>query len=206
MLTLYHAPMSRSSRIVTLVEELGAQNHVTIREVTIARQGGAGGPDAANPHPDKKVPALDHDGTVIVESIAIAQHLCDLFPDAGLLPPVGTPERAKCLEWLAWYAGVIEPVVVAMYLKIDNPGFAHTFRDWSAVVSRLTAALDGQDWLVGGRYTVADLIVHSVFNWMPDLVPDHPGAKAWHDRMMNRPAAHHTMGRDKTAMAAMAVE
>ena len=206
MLTLYHAPMTRSSRLVTLIEELGARDRVTIREVTITRDGGAAAPDPANPHPEKKVPALDHDGTVIVESIAIAQHLCTLFPEAGLLPPVGTPGHAKCLEWLAFYAGVIEPVVVAMYLKIDNPGFARTFRDWPAVTARITAALDDQPYLVGGRYSVADLIVHSLFDWMPDLVPDHAGTRDWHQRLQARPAARHTMERDKAAMAAMTVE
>lgn len=206
MLTLYHAPMSRSSRLVTLVEDLRAQDKVTIREVTITREGGAGAPDPSNPHPEKKVPALDHDGTVIVESIAIAQHLCELFPEAGLLPPTGTPERAKCLEWLAYYAGVIEPVVVAMYLKLDSPAYARTFRDWPAVVTRLTQALDKTPYLIGQTYTVADLIVHSLFNWMPDLVPDHAGIRDWHQRMQARPAAQHTMQRDQASMAAMTVE
>ncbi|MBP0481536.1 glutathione S-transferase family protein [Sagittula salina] len=200
MLTLYHSPMSRSSRIVTLIEELGAADTVRIVEVGIARQDGTGYRDPANPHPEGKVPALEHDGALILESIAIAQHLCELFPDAGLLPAAATPQRGKCLEWLAWYAGVIEPVVVAKFLNIDDPRFASNFRDWDTAMTRLTGALDGRDWLVGDHYTVADLIVHSLFNWMPDMLPDHHGTKAWHERIAARPAAQNTMARDRAAM------
>src|SRR5262245_65884961 len=59
MLTLYHAPRSRSSRIIWLLEELGAPYQIRI--TGIPRPDGPGAPDAANPHPDKKVPALvDH--------------------------------------------------------------------------------------------------------------------------------------------------
>lgn len=57
MMTLYHAPQSRSSRIVTLLDELGAADKVTIREVSIRRAlQGFGERDPANPHPEGKVP------------------------------------------------------------------------------------------------------------------------------------------------------
>jgi glutathione S-transferase len=60
MLTLFHAPFSRSSRLVWLLEELGADHE--IHYCDIARMDGSGGRDPANPHPDGKVPALIHDG------------------------------------------------------------------------------------------------------------------------------------------------
>lgn len=60
MLTLIHAPLSRSSRIIWLLEELGAEYE--IRYVDIRRWDGSGGPDENNPHPHKQVPALLHDG------------------------------------------------------------------------------------------------------------------------------------------------
>ncbi|GAA4222629.1 glutathione S-transferase [Sagittula marina] len=202
MMTLYHSPMSRSSRLVTLIDDLGAQDHVDIHMTSIKRSDGSGAADPANPHPDKKVPALDHDGTVIVESIAIAQHLCDVFPDAGLMPAIGTPDRAKCLEWLAWNAGVVEPVTLAKMAGIDNPLFQSTFRGWDDLVERLTTTLGGQPWLLGETYSVADLMVHSLFNWMPDLLPDHDGVRDWHERMQARPSAQRTWQRDQAAMAA----
>jgi glutathione S-transferase len=100
MLTLHHAPQSRSSRILWLLEELGADYDIVY--TNIPRMDGSGGPDPANPHPDKKVPALVHDGRLVTESVAIALYLTDLFPKAGMGPAVGGPDRGAYLTWLAY--------------------------------------------------------------------------------------------------------
>ena len=88
MLTLYHAPRSRSSRIIWLLEELGADYE--IRYVEIPRMDGSGQPDASNPHPDKKVPALVHGDVLVTESAAVCLYLTDLHPDAGIGPGSAT--------------------------------------------------------------------------------------------------------------------
>src|SRR5688572_12542915 len=109
MLTLYHAPKSRSTRIIWLLEELGAEYNIVYTH--IQRMDGSDGPDPNNPHPDKKVPVLLHNGTVITESAAIVLYLTDLFPQNAVGRPVGDPQRGSYLTWLAYYAGVMEPVV-----------------------------------------------------------------------------------------------
>jgi glutathione S-transferase len=82
MITLYHAPQSRSSRMIWLLEELGQPYE--IRPVSIFRpMTGAGSPDPTNPHPDKRVPALEHDGSLVAESVAIVLYLTDAFPEAA---------------------------------------------------------------------------------------------------------------------------
>ena len=90
MLTLYHAPQTRSSRIVWLLEEL--EEPYELKVVGIPRMDGSGGRDPANPHPEGKVPALLHDGQVITERGAIILHLTSLFPDSGMAPKIGTPD------------------------------------------------------------------------------------------------------------------
>jgi glutathione S-transferase len=97
MLTLHHAPRSRSLRILWLLEEIGEPFEVNY--VSIARGQGAGEPDPKNPHPDKKVPALTHDGVLVTESSAIVLYLTDAFPAAGLGPRIGDPDRAPYLTW-----------------------------------------------------------------------------------------------------------
>ena len=100
MLTLYHAPQSRSSRIVWLLEELEAPYALHITD--IPRMDGSGKPDPSNPHPDKKVPAIVDDGVLVTESAAICLYLTDKFPAKGIGPVVGDPLRGPYLTWLAY--------------------------------------------------------------------------------------------------------
>ena len=113
MLTLFHAPRTRSTRVVALLAAMKRLGEVDVRLVYIPRVDGSGGPDAGNPHPEGKVPLLVHDGVAVRESAAIMLYLTDLFAGTdGLGVPVGDPLRGRYLAWLAWYAGVLEPVMV----------------------------------------------------------------------------------------------
>lgn len=187
MITLYHSPNSRSTRIVALLKELDALDRVGIEVVTIPRMDGSGGRDPRNPHPDGKVPLLVQDGHPIWESSAIVQHLAELFPEAGLDVPVGDPRRGAYLSWLAWYAGVVEPVLVLKALGIDHPGIAQTFRTEADLKARLVAALRDRPYLLGERYTAADLLLHSPYAWFGK--PGVPEIDAWVERCMDRPGA-----------------
>jgi len=195
MLILYYAPASRAERAYQLVEELGALDAVTIREVSITRQNGTGAIDPDNPHPEGKVPVLDHDGEIITESAAIFAYLTDLFPDAGLAPRPGEPGRGTYLSWLAWYAGVLEPVVHFKVLEIDHPGLARTFRDFDALSKRLTDALVKRPYLVGEAYSAADMLIASTFQWMPALAPQTQPVQDWLQRCYDRPSAKRTADR-----------
>lgn len=203
MLTLYHAPQTRSSRILTLLDELGALDDAKIETVSIPRQDGSGGRDPGNPHPEGKVPYLLHDGTGIRESNAIAQYLCELYPDAGLAPKPGTPERGAYLGWMAWYGNVMEPVMVLHILGIDDPRLAGAFRSFAEISQTLETALsDGRPYLLGKTWSVADLIVSSAFLWMPHLAPDVPVVRDWIARCAERPSITRTATQDAEALQA----
>jgi glutathione S-transferase len=203
MLTLYHAPMSRSTRITALVDELGAEAEVAIRTVTIPRVDGSGGRDLANPHPEGKVPLLVHEGAVIWESPAIILYLTDLFPAAGLGPLPGDPLRGPYLSWLAYYGDVVEPVMILeKVVKIEHPVLTTTFRGMAEVIDRLTRALERGPYLLGDRYTAADLLLHSPFAWFRDATPDVPVIRDWVARCMDRPAAKRAAARDQALLAA----
>ncbi|GJE75343.1 glutathione S-transferase family protein [Methylorubrum suomiense] len=187
MITLYHSPNSRSTRIVALLKDLDALDTVGIEVVTIPRMDGTGARDPRNPHPDGKVPLLDQDGVLVWESSAIVQHLAELFPDAGLSVPAGDPRRGAYLSWLAWYAGVVEPVLTLQALGIDHPGLSRTFRTADHVKARLAAALADRPYLLGEHYTAADLLLHSPYAWFGK--PGLPAIDAWVDRCTDRPGA-----------------
>ncbi|WP_370282672.1 glutathione S-transferase family protein [Pseudooceanicola sp.] len=203
MLTFYHSPMTRSTRILALLKELDALDRVEIRRVSIARVDGTGQADPANPHPEGKVPVLVHDGVMIRESSAIALYLTDLFPAAGLGPKVGESQRGAYLSWLAWYGDVMEPVYLLTAAGIDHPMARATFRGMPEVEARLAEALaDGRHFLLGDRYSAADLIVASPFGFFRDSIPADPKVRAWIERCLARPATAWANDEDARAMAA----
>lgn len=204
MLTLFHAPFSRSTRIIALIDELGLRDRVQIEPVSVTRPDGSGGPDPKNPHPEGKVPLLVHDDAVIWETTAIALYLADMAPDAGLTCPVGSPDRGTFLSWLSWYGGVLEPVIVLSLSGLEHPVLTTTFRGLPEAMSRLADALKGRDYLVGDEFTVADLIIASTFSTLPQLMPENPEIQGWVARCANRPAMKRAVAHDAELMAATA--
>ncbi|MBC7282490.1 glutathione S-transferase family protein [Hoeflea sp.] len=202
MLTLYHAPQSRSSRIVRLLDELGVLDQVEIRIVTIARHDGSGGADPANPHPEGKVPLLVHDGVEIWESSAIILYLTELFPDAGLGRPIGHPERGPYLSWLAWYGDVMEPVMVFKIAGLSHRLLDVTFRGVGEMTARLSGQLSKTPYILGNTFSAADLLLSSTFVWMPDATPDVPAIRDWMARCEARPSAARQVAYDKAHAAA----
>ncbi|WP_417522572.1 glutathione S-transferase family protein [Marinovum sp.] len=202
MLTLYHAPRSRSTSILVLLEEMGVSDRVEVIDVTVARQDGSGAPDARNPHPEKKVPYLVNGPDHLRERGAIIAYLTDMFPEAGLGRPVGHPQRGAYLSWLFYYQGVMEPVLVLDWAKIAHPALQTTFRDLGAMTDRLSDALKDQPYLLGDDYSAADLLLSSPFQWLPDAAPKDPAIAAWIQRCADRPALKKVVERETEGMLA----
>ena len=195
MLTLFHAPESRSTRIVSLLEEMGIRDKVDVQIVDILRADGSGAYDPANPHPDHKVPALDHDGTLITESGAVMLYLTALFPDRGLAPKPGSAKRGEFLTWLFWYGDVMEPVLILHAAGVTHPWLQKTFRGLPEVTERIRAALEKGPWLLGEEFSAADILIHSPYAWFNNT-PDDPLIKDWVDRCKARPARLKVMAED----------
>ena len=196
MITFYHSPQSRSTRVLALIHELGARDRIDLRRVSIARQDGSGGPDPVNPHPDGKVPMLDHDGVLVWESAAIMTYLTECFPEAGMGAAPGAPGRGRFLSWMAWYAGVMEPVIVHDAAGLSHPILDVTFRGVPQLTARLEAALAEGPWLMGDRFSAADLLCHSPYAWFPEVTPDVPAIRDWVARCQDRPAVRRAAEED----------
>lgn len=195
MLTLYHAPKSRSSRIIWLLEEAGAPYE--IRLTNIPRMDGSGGPDPANPHPDKKVPALVDDGALVTESAAICLYVSDKFPQAGIGPVVGDPLRGPYLSWLAYYAGVIEPVANFEFAQLsDHPVLRRTFRGRAEMDARIRHALDRGPYLLGERFSTADILLASLGQFARNMLPADAVVDAYLQRLAARAPFARALQRD----------
>jgi glutathione S-transferase len=195
MLTIHHAPKSRSSRILWLLEELGAPYAVKITD--IARQDGSGGHDPANPHPDKKVPAIVDDGVLISESAAIVLYLTDKFSDAGIGPKIGDALRGPYLTWLAYYAGVIEPVITLGFNGLgDNDKLRRVFTDRAAVDRRILTTLQAGPYILGQKFSGADILIASTGQFHRGLLPEGGIVDEYLARCNARPALAHAMAKD----------
>jgi glutathione S-transferase len=185
MLTLIHAPQSRSSRIIWLLEELGAD--YDIRYVSIRRWDGSGGPDDNNPHPHKQVPALLHNNALVTESTAVVQYLTELYPNSELGRPPGHAERGAYLSWLAYYAGVIEPSGSAFLggLAANNPQMTKIYEEMCVHVIE---TLSKQPFLLGKTVSAADLLLASALGWMRRLLPESAVVDRYVETMTARPA------------------
>lgn len=204
MLKLFHAPVSRSTAIVTLIEEMGIADRVRIELVSIPRADGSGHRDLANPHPEGKVPALLAGDTVMTERAAIMLFLTEAFPGTGMAPEPGDPRRAAFLTWMNWYGAVHEPVLIHGFAGLDNDLLRKTFRGTAEVEARLRAALENGPYLLGDSFTAADLLCHSPYAWFPEATPDDPLIRGWVDRCKARPATQRVLAAEQARSLEMA--
>jgi glutathione S-transferase len=100
MLELYHADRSTCSQKVRIcLAELGlpfvphAVNLMAGEQLT---------PQYLAINPNGVVPALVHDGAVVVESTVICEYLCEVFPDPQHLLPADALGRARVRAWLRY--------------------------------------------------------------------------------------------------------
>ncbi len=146
----------RPLRTVWMLEEVGAPYEL----VVMTREEGRGDEHRSR-HPLGRVPVLDDGQGFLFESAALCLHLGDLYPEAGLLPPPGTHDRALVYQWACFAPAELEPPLFEAWNQAErDPGRAAAGRDrFFRAADAITAALDGSEQLVGGRFSVADVMV-----------------------------------------------
>ncbi|MEI7932993.1 MAG: glutathione S-transferase family protein [Alphaproteobacteria bacterium] len=184
MLKVFHAPQSRSSRLIWLLEELSADYQIV--HVNISRMDGTGGPDPRNPHPLKQVPAIEHEGAVITESAVIFDYLCGVHAFAGL-KPLDAPGRARFASWIGLYVSTLEPVINAKFRSPD--GCTPVQSDaYDTLCARLKGALEAGPYLLGEKFSALDILFGSLPMFFRTALPDDSIYDEWIARLERRPA------------------
>lgn len=193
-LKIYGIPASRAIRPIWAAEELGLpyENiplHYASAEVKA--------PAYLAINPNGTVPAIDDEGHIVYESLAITLYLARKHAARGLWN--GTQSQdAHILQWTLWAATMMEPLTTqwAQHTRLlpaaeRNPALAGGAL---AALRKPLAVLDAhcarQPYLLGDVFTVADLNVASVLHRLADL--DAAGFASlgeWHQRCVTRPAA-----------------
>ncbi len=200
-ITFFHAPQSRSGGTRILLEELGADYELQVLNLKRSEQR-ASAYLAVNPM--GKVPAIRHGDALITEQGAVVLYLAELYPEAGLAPPVGDPLRGPFLRWLFFYGSCFEPAVVDRSAQ-QAPVAPSTspYGDYDTMLGTLTAQLRAGPWLLGERFSAADLLWGTALTWttMFKLVPELPEITAYMARVNARPAVARAQALD-AALAA----
>ena len=200
--TLYHSPNTRSSGSLTLLEELGApyELHVLNMKAGEQRQ-----PAYLAINPMGKVPALRHGDALITEQVAIFLYLADLFPEAGLAPPIREPLRGPYLRWMVFFAACFEPAVIDRSTQKDPaPLSMSPYADFDTMFKTLTGQLAKGPYLLGERFSAADVLWGGALTWttMFKLVPELPVITSYVQRAGARPAVARVKTKDAELAAA----
>jgi glutathione S-transferase len=192
MVTLYHAPRTRSLRIVWLLEELGIP--YALKTVGFA-------PPArpfSQQTPTGKFPTLADGDVTIFESAAIGEYLVERYGDGRLAPAVGAPARAAYLQWMHFAESAFIPLGnIAWHTLFKHdadelPGAIEDYRGWArAGFEVIERGLAGKPYLLGAELSAADVMMgYTVLcaRWFGMLGEEYPNLNAYLDRLQQRPA------------------
>jgi len=188
-LTLYTHPQSRGRIAHWMLEETGQPYEVQWLEIGSTMKD----PAYCAINPMGKVPAIRHAEVVVTEAAAICTYLADRFPASGLAPAFDDPARGPYLRWLFFAAGPLEQATTATALGWLVPPGRQTMVGFGSLMDTLDAleqALQPGPWILGQRFSAADVYVGSAIRWglMFGTVPRRPAFEAYAARLGERPA------------------
>ncbi|MEA2933438.1 MAG: glutathione S-transferase [Variibacter sp.] len=187
---LYYSPGACSLSPHIVSREAGLK--VDLQRVDTKTKKLADGGDYFAVNPKGMVPVLQlDDGDYLTEGPAIVQYLADQAPNAKLIPPAGSKERYRVLEWLNYitseihksFSPLFKPNTPDEYKTISKENLAQKF-------GYIDQQLAGKKYLTGDQFTVADAYLFTVLNWTKfhhmDLA-QWPNIAAFMTRVRERP-------------------
>lgn len=197
---LFHNPMSRAATVVWMLEECGL-DYVLIPVDLMA--GDQKTPAHLALNPMGKVPVLVDGGVPISESAAIGVYLADRYAPGRLAPALDDPDRGPFLQWCFFSPSVLEVACLAHAAGwAYKPGQAG-FGTYQSVVETLDRALTAGPWLLGQRFTMADVVLGGTALWMLQfgMLEKRPSFEDYAARLLARPAKQAANARNAAAAA-----
>lgn len=196
-IVFYHNPRSRSQMVHWMLEEAGAPYRIMPVDF---EKGEHKTPSFLALNPMGKLPTIVHRDVVVTETAAIIAYIADMFPAAGLAPSPSDALRGAYYRWLFFGAGCFEPALLDRMMnrpEVERKS-AVGWGSYDEVVAVLKGALATGPWLLGDKFSAADVYVGSEIRFaMMFGAPGLKGEKAFDDyvaRLSARPAAQRTSG------------
>jgi glutathione S-transferase len=193
---VYHRQKAgRPLRVIWTLEEIGEPYELTVMD----REEGKGAEHLGR-HPLGRVPVLEDDEGFIFESVAMCMQLGDLHPDSALMPPLGSHERGLVYQWATFAPAEMEPPLFEAWTQADKDAerSAKARERFDASAAVVAGALEDRDYMVGERFTVADVMVGTalLFTTRPGFFEDlDQGLKDYTARLGERPAFQRALAR-----------
>ena len=200
MIQLHYYPGNASMAPHILLEEIGQPFELKLVQRDLDEHRSAA---YLQLNPNGLIPVLIDGDQVLYETAAILLHLADTHPQAGLVPPLATPERAQFYKWLIWLTNTLQPTLLAYYYPdrwVDAGNSegaaqvkAHAQARASGWLDQLEAQLasHGGAWLLGESYSAVDELAFTLCRWTRGFerpARSLPQLGAYLQRMLDRPA------------------
>ncbi|WP_439817431.1 glutathione S-transferase family protein [Zavarzinia sp. CC-PAN008] len=194
-LKIYGIPGSRAYRTFWMALEMGVPFE---SEPVFYAKPESITPEFLKANPNNRVPAIDDEGLTLYESMAINLYLARKH--GGPLAPTNLAEEGKALQWSFWAMSELEAnsLQLAMHRMFLPEGQRDPAKAEAAnaalqkPLAVLEQALADQPYLLGDRFTVADLNVAAVLSWARTVKIDlgaFPKVEQWLTACLGRPAA-----------------
>lgn len=190
-IVLHYSVASRSLTALWMLEELGLAYRLVDRDLRSKKNRA---PDYLRLDPLGRVPTLQIGQAVVSENPAICIYLADRYGYASLAPRIEDADRGAYLKWMVFATAELEPATALAKARIDfgsggpppwGPGW-----DCDGVVDALVQALEGRDYILGGRFSAADVMLGSAISvrLFTGMLPREPALVAYDARLEARPA------------------
>jgi glutathione S-transferase len=202
---LYYSPGACSLAAHIVASEAGVP--VDLVKVDLGGHKLEDGTDFYSVNPRGYVPALKlEDGSVMTEASVLVQFIADQKPDSNLMPKMGTMERYKAMQWLAFIATELHKQFGPLFDKSTPEATQNALK--AKIVKRLGELNDhlkSNDFVLGKTFSAADAYAFTIVNWTNfmnmDLKP-FPAIQGWLARVAQRPKVHAALVAEGLAKAA----
>jgi glutathione S-transferase len=193
MVKLYGTSKSRALRSLWALEELGVKYEHVPTEVAKAKS-----PEHLKINPNGHLPALEDDGAVLWESLAINLYLAEKY-GKGSLWPASVEDHGRIYQWSFWAITELESHLLTLLMhrlflpadQRDEKKATDSINALKAPLGVLDAALKGREYLLGSSFTIADLNVAAVLTFANYVKFDFsatPAVQAWMQKCLGREA------------------
>jgi glutathione S-transferase len=191
---LYYSPGACSLAPHIAMRELGID--VDLKKVDLKAKQVDGG-DYKQVNGKGYVPAIETPAGVLTEAPVILQYLADQKPEAGLAPRPGDKERYKLQEMLNFITSELHKGMGSFFSPAMNDGWRQAMTDRLGMrFDWLAKQLEGKQYVMGDKFSVADAYLFTILNWAPIVKFDlgkWPTLTEYQKRVASRPKVQEAM-------------